>query len=368
MTKMKVLLLNDNLKKGGRERRMIELIKGLLKFPSIILEVVLFKDEIEYPEIHNLNIHIHVIKRKNKILALNDLYKVTKEFQPDIVHAWSLMTNILSLPTIILQGCKLINSKVASAPNHLKWYHKEYLLSQISFLLSDVIISNSMAGLESFNAPKHKSITIYNGFDFNTRVKNLTSPEIIKKKYGIESEKIVGKVAAFADRKDYLTFIQAAIQVLEKNNGVIFFAIGEGSNLEQIKNLVPKKYINKIIFTGRLDHVESVINIFDIGVLCTNNVIHGEGISNTIMEYMALGKPVIATEGGGTNEIVVNKENGFLVPARSPQIVSNRILYLLMNKDQAADMGKTGQKNIQNKFSLTGMTKKYLDVYTKLLN
>jgi glycosyltransferase involved in cell wall biosynthesis len=145
-----------------------------------------------------------------------------------------------------------------------------------------------------------------------------------------------------------------------------FFAVGDGPNLEKIKSSVPSAIRDKIIFTGPIRKVESLINIFNIGVLSTNFDIHGEGISNSILEYMALGKPVIATEGGGTNEIVLDKETGFLVPPKSPEILANKILELLDNPIMAKKMGLAGKSRIYDHYNLAKMTSEYLPLYRRL--
>ena len=77
-----------------------------------------------------------------------------------------------------------------------------------------------------------------------------------------------------------------------------------------------------------------MVNVFDIGVLAT----HGEGISNSIMEYMALGKPVVASEGGGTCELVQDGITGFLVPRRDPQALAARISQLLDDQEAGRRM------------------------------
>ena len=93
------------------------------------------------------------------------------------------------------------------------------------------------------------------------------------------------------------------------------FVLAIGENLKSFESMIPIEFKDKIIFTGKQKHVESIINIFDIGVLCS---CYGEGISNTIMEYMALGKPVIATDCGGNKEIVVHNVTGFLIEPKNP--------------------------------------------------
>src|SRR5690606_31004954 len=104
-------------------------------------------------------------------------------------------------------------------------------------------------------------------------------------------KKVVGMVAAFSAFKDYKTFINAANIVLEKRNDVVFVCVGDGPKLNECKSIVQKNNSDKIIFTGKQKNVENIVNVFDIGVLSTFN----EGISNSIMEYMALSKPVVVT-------------------------------------------------------------------------
>jgi glycosyltransferase involved in cell wall biosynthesis len=366
---MKILLLSDSLIKGGRERRMIELIKGLLERPDVQMELVLFSNVIDYPEIHDLDIPLHIIERKPKKdpRVFSRLLKICKRFQPDTIHTWSSMTAIFAYPSVKLLNIKLVNGNIANAPHNLKIWDKELFRAKLTFPFSDVIIGNSEAGLRAYYAPKSKSLCIHNGFDFN-RISKLQEGQSIRDQFQIKTKYVVGKIAAFTNRKDYASFIEAALKIARMREDVTFLAIGGGPNLEKTKELVPDNYKDKIIFTGPLFDVESIINIFDIGALSTNNDIHGEGISNSIMEYMVLGKPVVATDSGGTNEIIVDEKTGFLVPPKSPDIFAEKILYLLDNPEKAKLMGETGRKRVYEHFNLAKMTETYYNLYKKLLN
>jgi glycosyltransferase involved in cell wall biosynthesis len=366
---MKIILLCDSLIKGGKERRMIELIKGLSKEPGVHIELILFKNLIEYSEIYDLGIPLHIIERKPKHNPLTfwKVYKICREVRPDILHTWSSMSAIFAFPSKKLLNIKLLNGNIASAPRSLRIWNRDFFRAKLTFPFSDVIVGNSSAGLKAFKAPGSRSICIPNGFDFQ-RISNIEKAEVIKEKYKVGTHSVIGKIAAFSDRKDYDTFISAAQKVLQIRDDVIFFAIGDGPNFEKTKASVPSAIRDRIIFTGLMRNVESLINIFNIGVLSTNNDIHGEGISNSILEYMALGKPVIATEGGGTNEIVVDKETGFLVPPKSPEILAGKILEMLDNPAKSNKMGILGEKRIKDYFSLDKMTREYFQLYSKLAN
>ncbi|MFK7806415.1 MAG: glycosyltransferase [Saprospiraceae bacterium] len=365
---MRILLINDSLIRGGKERRLIELIKGLLGRDDVVVELIILSDRIHYPEIHDLDIPLHQLVRKPKkdprvMFRIND---IAKRFKPDIIHSWSSMCTIFAIYAAKQTGAKLINACIADAPRNLKIWGSQLLRAKLTYPFSDVVLSNSKAGLIAYDAPKNKGKHVYNGFDFN-RVNELTSPDEIRKQFNIQTPFVVGKIAAFHERKDYYTYVKAAVQVCQQREDVTFLAIGDGELLPKCKAMVPVELANRILFTGRQSDVESIINIFTIGALSTNLDVHGEGISNSIMEYMVLRKPVVATEGGGTAEIVFNGENGFLLPERSPEVMAEKINYLLDHPEDAKRMGESGRQLVFDSFNLRDMTKNYVALYRELL-
>ena len=365
---MRILLVNDSLIRGGKERRMIELIKGLLGRKDLKVELVLLSDVIDYPEIHDLDIPIHILIRKPKKdprVAFR-IYDIANDFQPNIIHCWSSMSTMFSIYAAKKVAAKLINANIADAPRDLKIWGKQLLRAKLTFPFSDIVLSNSKAGLKAYQAPEKKGRYIYNGFDFN-RINRLKKSDEIRTHFKIKTPYVVGMIAAFYDRKDYYTYVEAAISITQQRTDVTFMAIGEGPLLEKCKAMVPAKMKSRILFTGRQNDVESIINIFTVGVLSTNLDVHGEGISNSIMEYMVLHKPVVATVGGGTNEIVFDGKNGFLIPEKSPTVMAEKINYLLDHPDEARAMGEEGRKLVFESFNLKNMTKNYCDLYQELL-
>ena len=226
---MKILLLSDSLIKGGRERRMIELIKGLLEKPDVQTELVIFSDVIDYPEIHDLDIPLHILERKPKKdpRVFYRLYQICKKFKPDIIHTWSSMTAIFAYPSVKLLNIKLVNGNIANAPLNLKIWDSELFRAKLTFSFSDVIIGNSNAGLKAFYAPESKSMCIHNGFDFN-RISELKDETAIREKFSIKTKYVVGMIAAFTDRKDYDSYFEAAKKILQKRDDVTFWQLEEG--------------------------------------------------------------------------------------------------------------------------------------------
>jgi len=173
-------------------------------------------------------------------------------------------------------------------------------------------------------------------------------------------------VARFRSHKDYTTYFEVAGHILDQRDDVTFLAVGEGETREQYMNSVTEKYRDRIIFTGEQQLIESLIKIFDIGVLLTNFKVHGEGISNVVMEYMALGKPVIATISGGTGEIIRDLETGYLIETNDKQEIIQKILYLLDHPEARKAMGEKGEQRIASHFSIEKMVANYIDIYSRI--
>ena len=365
---MKILLLTDSLVSGGMQRRLIELIKGFKNYPDVQPYLVVFKDDIHYKEVFDFGIPVKILKRvpKRNPMVFYHLFKLCRTWKPDLIHSWGTMSAIFAIPSSILLSTKLINGNIVDAPKNMGLFDKRLFRAKFTFPFSNAIVGNSLAGLNAYKVPKKKSICIYNGFDIS-RISNLKDAKLIRKQFNISTEKIIGMVASFTDEKDFEMFIQSALIVLSQRKDVTFVAVGGGPNLEKCKEMIPSEYGTYFIFTGVQTDVESIINIFDVGVLATNSKVHGEGISNAILEYMVLEKPTVATTGGGTSEIVDHMKTGILVPSDSPEIMADQLNNLLDNPSKCRTMGLKGKSRIDRLFSLPKMTSAYYQLYQQLL-
>ncbi|MBE0675613.1 MAG: glycosyltransferase [Bacteroidales bacterium] len=362
---MKILFVIDTLGSGGKERRLTELLKALKTRQEIEFELVVMSNDIHYTEILDLGIKIHrIIRRSSKDLSVfKKFWLRIKEYNPDAVHCWESMTAVYLAPVCFLLRCSLINGMVTNAPanQHMKNHH--WRRGRLTFPFSKFVVSNSVAGLEAYRVPERKGVIIPNGFNFE-RLNKIAGEEHIREELKIETEHIVGMVASFSGQKDYSTYFKAAQLVLEKRDDVTFLAIGPGTDSALAWNLVKTKNKNFFRLLGKRDDVENLVNALDIGVLATFT----EGISNSILEYMGFGKPVIATEGGGTGEIVLDGITGFLVQPENPSEMANKIEALLNNRELRKGMGGAGLERVSSGFSIEAMVGKYIDLYRKVTN
>jgi glycosyltransferase involved in cell wall biosynthesis len=272
------------------------------------------------------------------------------------------MTAIYSVPACKFLKIKLVNGLVVDTPVQQNIFNISWLRAQLTFPFSDMIIGNSKAGLQAYKAPKYKSSLIYNGFNFN-RLNTLIDRDIIKKELKINTRFVIGMVASFSKKKDYNTFFKAAELLLLKRDDVTFIAIGNDTDSSKATNSVDPYFTSHFRFLGKRSNIESYINAMDVCVLATFT----EGISNSILEYMACGKPVIATMGGGTNEIVVDNYSGYLIDPSNYKQLLEKIELLINNPFRAKEFGERGNEIVHQKFDIKLMTDNCVSVYNNVL-
>jgi len=362
---MRVLFFIDSLRSGGKERQLAELVKSLGSRNMCQCTIVSMSYDNHYFSNSDIEIHYLIRRYKKDVNLFYKFYLIVKAMRPEIIHTWDSMTSIYAIPSAKLLNIKLINGMIRDAPSTFAPFDKRLFWSRLSFPFSDVIVANSRAGLEAYAVPAQKSHCIYNGFDFNRLASNTSKSDTIIP--GVKTGYVVGMVASFSENKDYQSFFKAAEIVLKQRQDVTFVAVGEGTSTTECEKLISPRIRSHFRLIGKQHNVESIVSRFDIGVLSTSNR-HGEGISNSITEYMAAGKPVVATDAGGTRELVVDSFTGFLTPRGDYKAMSDRILLLLDDKALVEKMGNAGRLRIQNEFSMDRMIDGYVSLYSSLLN
>jgi len=366
--KIRILFVIDALVRGGKERRMVELLKALVPLQRYDIEVAILSDELQFKEILQLPIRIHQLVRRSKKdpFIASRLFQVAKLFDPHIIHVWDSMSAVYALTAAKVVGAKLLNAMITDADPNVRPFRKPYVRSRLTFPFSDIVLANSHAGLAAYKAPVAKSRVIHGGFN-PERARVIQPAGIIRKQLDIRTPEIVGMVAAFEPRKDYRTFLESAVHITHHRPSVTFVAVGGGEQFDAMKQEYEAKYDGRIVFAGYQMDVQSIINTFDVGVLLSDCSCHGEGISNSILEYMGQGKPVVATDCGGTNEIVIDGATGFLVGCAAVHEVISQIIRLLNDSALARLLGSNGQRRVNEEFSLRTMVDRYMSLYDKLV-
>ena len=362
---MRISYILDSFGGGGKERRCLQLIQGLNQRGINDIQVIIIDNRIAYPELFNTTAKIEIIDRKGKGMNQFQVAIVVRRslklFKPDIVQVWGLMPAGLML--MVKPFCKFtpIASYVADCikPQGLK--------SIINLACNRVclkIISNSRAGLKVYNTPMSKSVLIYNGFN-EARYSNVVKKEFKKIQLDIFTKYIIAMVASFWQTKDWQCYLDAAKKIIALRQDITFLAVGTGPQWEYYNNQIKDEERELIRMMGRRDDVDEIYQICDLTVLTSN---HGEGISNSIMESMAWGVPVIATNKGGTPEIVEDEANGRLINEQTSDVVSEMITSLIDSPTILAQMGKNAANTVKMNFLLQRMTSIYIQLYKEINN
>ncbi len=363
---MKVLHLIGNLAGGGKERRMVQLLKGLQDIPGIIQCVVLFNDVIVYKEVWDTKIPIIILKSNNYRNQFRELSHLIRDFRPNIVHSWT-DTNfaLISLPILKSKyGFKYIAGYIGDAIP-LPFFSANGCANLFSYVFSDAIVSNSYAGLVAKHAHNRKAHVIYNGFDFRRLDDNHTSNSISLPGNG--NSIYITMVARVCPAKDFSSFLNLAKQSQLEGLNYYYLAVGEGPDLYYFTKQIQDNHLTNITFLGRREDVESIISQSKVCVLFSNSSKHLEGISNFIMEAMAAGKPVIATSGGGTNEIIENEINGFIIDSYDYHTCLSIIKRITSEAYTYDYISNNAKKRIKDQFSLAKMTNNYISLYNSIL-
>ncbi len=358
-------MIVESLRDGGKQRRLVELVRALSAKKMYTILILTLKDDVHYQEIFQMEgVQVKYLARRFRADpgVFISLYRAARKFSPDVVHSWGGLPSMVSLPYVWLSQKPFVNGMIANS--RLKIFTKDWLRTKITFPFSEVIISNSLVGLEVYKVPKRKGLLIRNGIDFD-RGKSLASIEELRVLYDLKpGEKVVGMVATIDWRKNFPMFVKTALMLLKERKDVVFFLVGDGPDKEKVERLVPFDLKPYFKFTGKIRNVEEVVNLFDVAILAS----FGEGTSNSLLEYMLLKKPVVATDVSGINEVVVHGVTGYLVPQNNIQQMKNRVEELLADPDKCQKMGLAGKELVALNYSIKGMVGEYEAVYDKVLN
>lgn len=220
------------------------------------------------------------------------------------------------------------------------------------------------------NVTAEKVAQIYNGVDAQRfHPANPSRRFIVDCPFNNPDLWLMGTVGRMQGVKDQTTLAKAFITMLNSYpklcGKVRLLMIGDGPLREKSQALLDEAgFAHLAWLPGQRDDIPEIMRGLDCFVLPSL----GEGISNTILEAMASGLPVIATDVGGNSELVDADRTGLLVPADDPVAMARAIASYAQHPQVAQDAGRAGRALVEKRFSLAAMTKNYADLYDKLVN
>jgi glycosyltransferase involved in cell wall biosynthesis len=357
----KILYLADSLGIGGAERQLSLLLKYLS--PAWKSRVVSLGGGPYYQFLLDQNNSVVVYQRRCRfdLIPVFRLYSEIVQYEPNIIHSWGWLCSALVAPLCKALHIRLIDGSIRIGGGSIRHLWR----TRITFALSDHVVANSYAGLSAYPIPKQKSSIVYNAIDPD-RFRVLKQRANIRK--NVTTVIMTARISPF---KDFYSFFEAARRLSAQEPGCWkFIAIGAGDEKDRISFV---KLAEDLVAAGVVDlpqaglEVLPYLNEANIGVLLSAACFK-EGISNSIMEFMAYELPVICSDSGGNQELVVDGETGFIIPPEDVDSFVQKLLFLKNHPDISYEMGRAGYQRVISLCSIERMIDDYTTLYARLLS
>ncbi len=346
-----IAILIPTIKAGGAEKQAALLAISLSKLYNIYF-VAFHGHTEESPNVRKMleEANVNIIYLEGNLLKKSKEYsRFLKDYQIDTCFNYLTICDVLGSMIERKAGVKQIfngirNSKLAPVKLIAEWFAHNYI--------ADYTIYNCYSGARYFESKgynKSKTIVIPNCFP------NISNP-IKREKIG---KKIIITVARFQPQKDYETTIRVIAEVKKYRQNFEFIIVGHGYLEPKIRQWV-KDYGIEDCTTIHIspDNVQEILKSSDI-YLSTSLY---EGTSNSIMEAMNWSIPIVATNIGDNDQLVINEWNGFLSKIGDFKDLANHIVKLLDNDKLRVEIGLRGNERLHH-YSVV----KFVEKYKKLL-
>ena len=316
-------------------------------------------------KLERLGIPVTVIDEPDDAIATGILAAHLTDVRADIVHNHMYRAEIVGTKAVIALGeaghrrpwviSTVHSSRVRSSED------QEELRKLTGSIDHLIVVSNAIdrkvVAEGRTDAPRS---LIYNGIDL-VRYDHQEPCCTLRDEYGMEpTSPIVGVVGRLELEKGHPTLLEAWPLVLEACPSAYLLIVGEGSRLDALHDIAREQGIDgHVVFTGRRDDIPAVTAAFDVAVLPS----YREAQGLTILEAMALSRPVVASNVGGIPEMIEDGVTGLLVRPQDPEALAAAIIRVLSDHQLADMLGRAGHDLVHDRFCVELMVSAVQDLY-----
>ncbi len=306
------------------------------------------------------------LKWRFGICAVFRLKKLLRKYNIDILHCHGYKADTIGFLTSRLTKVRLVSTCHGWWPNTPKLKFYDFIdTTVLKFFDSVVAVSPQIYdNLVKRKVNPSKLKVIQNGIDVS-QFDMKAGRERMRKELGIKEEDfVVGSIGRLSSEKGITYLLEAAYKIKAKKRNISFVIVGEGDMKSSLIDYAKELGISdKVIFTGYREDIDKIFPVLDVFVMPSLT----EGLPLALLEAMAAGKPVVASNVGGIPTVIEHGKTGILVKSRNAAEIESAILDLINDKHYSDILADNGKKFVENKFSLTATIKKYEELYIKLL-
>lgn len=367
---------------GGTERQAVNLGKALAH-DRFNLHLACFRHsgqflhEIEDKAIPLTEYTINSLYNGRTIRKQLRFARYLRQYQIQIVHAYGFYPNIFAIPTARLAGVPAVVASIRDMGELWTPMQRRVQKFMCGFAHRIVVNADAIKRRLVQEGYRGEQVTVIrNGLELS-RFADTRKGSGLRQELGLPPHApLIGVLARMHQVKRIEDFLEAARIVAGRFQQTRFLIVGEGCTvlngrvapentyLQDMKRLASRLGLDhRVVFTGlRLD-TPALLSELAVSVLPSLS----EGLSNVLLESMAVGVPIVATKVGGNSEAVEEGVTGLLVPPRDPAALAQAICRLLEDPELAARFGQAGKQRVAQHFSLERMVQETERLYLELL-
>lgn len=381
---MNILLLNTQMERAGAQKAMLSLASGLRAHGHDIWVATMYDKASCIPALSK-ETDIHIINlemRSPKKWAVSDIYRffrgiirlirILKYNKIDVLQSFTRYSNWIGpiagkISGVSVRVSSQRNSNRADSPLQLKI---DAMVANSNLVQAMTCVSESTRKfcIEKQGMKDDKLYTIYNGLASEPKLSSVdknNAKERIYKEFGFAPENvIISMIARLYPQKGHAVLIPIIPDLLKTFPCARFLIIGSGPLRTQIERHIHEMNVSdKVILTGTRSDVEHLLDASTLLILPSL----WEGMPNILLEAMAAGTPVIASDIDGCSEIISNGITGLLVPPGDKTALKTAITHFLINPELAKQIAQNAQAIVHAEFSQETTTCRYINLYERLL-
>lgn len=371
MPRIRVLLVIPTLDRSGAEKQFTLLATGLPRDQFEVHAVALTRGG-PYAEIlkeHGISLTILKKRWKFDPFCLRRLSALIRQRQPDVIHTWLFAANSYvrlvsggrgQPPVVVSERC------VDSWKSGWQLKLDRWQIPRTARLVGN---SNSVANFyREQKFPDERIRVVPNGIELPARTAKISESErdrLRAEQFGLPPKaKIVGYIGRLASQKRIMDLLWSMVLLKDVDPNFCLVLVGEGPEREALERFARQLSVESHVkFLGHRQDTSSLLPLFDVFCLASDF----EGMSNSVMEAMAAGLPIVASDIAPNRELVFDGVTGFLFPVGDRAACARAILFLFEQPARAERMGTAGRQRMATEFSVQQMVEGYAQIYREVV-